>query len=79
MARRLIVPPVEIPRLISTLPIAPAEARASKRAAVILRALVWIAPGGVPLALAFPAAWLIVAAALAIATAGGIASLASES
>jgi hypothetical protein len=78
MARRSIAPPVEIPRLIATLPIAPAEARAAKRAAVLLRALVWIAPGGVPLAIAFPSAWLIVAAALAVAALGGIASL-SES
>jgi len=75
MARRLAGPPVEIPRLLSTLPIAPADARAAKRAAVLLRALVWIAPGGVPLALAFPTAWAITAAALAIASLGALAAL----
>ena len=48
MARRLVAPPVEIPRLLSTLPIAPADPRAAKRAAVLLRALAWSAPGGAP-------------------------------
>lgn len=78
MARRLIAPPVEIPRLLATLPIAPSEARAAKRAAVLLRALVWIAPGGIPLGLAFPSAWPIAAAALLVAAAGGLASLQTE-
>jgi hypothetical protein len=77
MARRLVAPPVEIPRLIATLPIAGADARAAKRAAVLLRALVWIVPGGLPLALAFPAAWAITGAAFAIAALGGLASLSS--
>lgn len=78
MARRLVAPPVEIPRLIATLPIAGADARAAKRAAVLLRALVWIVPGGLPLALAFPAAWAITGAAFAVAALGGLASLQSE-
>lgn len=77
MARRLVAPPVEIPRLLASLPIAPADARAAKRAAVLLRALVWVAPGGLPLALAFPTAWAVTAAALAIAAAGGAAALTS--
>jgi hypothetical protein len=77
MARRLVAPPVEIPRLIATLPIAGSDARAAKRAAVLLRALIWIAPGGVPLALAFPAAWAIAAAALAVAALGGLTALQS--
>ncbi len=75
MARRLVAPPVEIPRLIATLAIGPADARAAKRAAVVLRALVWIAPGGVPLAIAFPAAWIVVAAALGVAALGALAAL----
>ncbi len=78
MARRLISPPVEIPRLVATLPIAPAQARTAKRAAVLLRALVWIAPGGVPLAVAFPSVWAIAGAAFAVAAAGGIAAMSSE-
>lgn len=75
MARRLVVPPVEIPRLITTLPVGPAQVRAAKRAAVLLRAAVWILPGGVPLAVAFPTAWPITAAALAIASLGALAAL----
>jgi hypothetical protein len=78
MARRLVTPPVEIPRLLATLPVAPADARAAKRSAVLLRALVWIPPGAVPLALAFPAAWAIAAAALAIAAIGGVIAAASD-
>ena len=69
MARRLWEPPVEIPRLLATLPIAPTEARAAKRAAAALRSLTWVAAGGVPYALAQPeplAAWLVTGAALAV-------------
>jgi hypothetical protein len=77
MARRLVGPPVEIPRLLSTLPIAPADARAAKRAAVLVRAVIWVAPGGIPLALAFPSAWIVVAAALAVASLGALAALQS--
>ncbi len=77
MARRLVAPPVEIPRLLSTLPVAPSDARAAKRAAVLLRALVWIAPGGIPLALAFPSAWIVTAVALAIASLGALAAMSS--
>jgi hypothetical protein len=76
MARRLVAPPVELPRLLSTLPIAPAEAAAGKRAPVLLRALTWTVLGGVPFALftsADPvAAWLLVAGAALVAGAGGI-------
>lgn len=77
MARRLVAPPIEIPRLLATLPVSPGDGRAAKRAAVLLRALVWVVPGGVPLALAFPTAWAITASALAIAAAGGTAALQS--
>lgn len=69
MARRLWDAPVEIPRLLATLPVSPGEARAAKRAASALRSITWVAAGGVPYALAQPeplAAWLVTGAALAV-------------
>ena len=78
MARRLVQPPVELPRLLVTLPIAPSQARAGKRAAVALRAITWPALGGVPLAATSPdplTSWLVVAAAVAVALVGGYSAL----
>jgi hypothetical protein len=75
MARRLVTAPVEIPRLLPTLPIGPGEVRGAKRSAVLLRALVWIGPGGIPLAILHPLAWVVVGSAFAVAALGGILSL----
>jgi hypothetical protein len=75
IARRLVTPPVELPRLLRTLPVTPAEAASAKRAAVLLRALTWIVVGGAPFAIRSPeplAAWLIVVLATALAAVGGI-------
>lgn len=75
MARRLVGAPVELPRLVAALPLTVAEVRGAKRAAVLLRALTWIAVGGIPFALRSPdplAAWLLVGAATLVAAVGGI-------
>jgi hypothetical protein len=75
MARRLVSPPIELPRLLPPLPLSPGEVARAKRAPVLLRALVWSAVGGVPFALVSPeplAAWLVVAGAVLVAAAGGI-------
>jgi hypothetical protein len=75
MARRLLSPPVELPRLLRTLPIAPSEAGSAKRAAALLRALTWLVVGGVPFAIRSPeplAAWVMVVLATLVAAIGGI-------
>ena len=76
MARRLATGPVEHPRLLRALPLAPGAARRAKRAAALLRALFWC--GGAGAALPVFASNIAVAgglagAALAIAAIGGIA------
>ncbi|HKE20123.1 MAG TPA: hypothetical protein VKB80_34855 [Kofleriaceae bacterium] len=81
IARRLVAPPVELPRLLRALPVAPAEVATAKRAAVLLRAVTWTALGGAPFALRSPeplAAWVIVVIATAIAAAGGIVAARDE-
>jgi len=75
VARRLVVAPVEIPRLLRTLPIEASEVFSAKRAAVLLRAITWPVLGGVPLALRSPdpvAAWVLVGGAALVAAVGGI-------
>jgi hypothetical protein len=75
VARRLVVAPVELPRLLRTLPLHASEVFSAKRAAVLLRALTWPVLGGVPFALRSPdplAAWLLVVGAAIVAAVGGI-------
>ncbi len=75
VARRLVVAPVELPRLLRTLPIHASEVFSAKRAAVLLRAMTWPVVGGVPFALRSPdpvAAWLLVVGAAIVAAVGGI-------
>jgi hypothetical protein len=78
MARRLTQAPIEIPRLIASLPIGAHRAHAAKRAQVALRAITWVVLGGAPLAFTQPEPWTagaVVVAALAMAMGGGIAAL----
>jgi hypothetical protein len=49
MARRLVVPPVEHPRLLRSLPLARGAAARAKRAAVLLRSLFWCGVSGAAL------------------------------
>lgn len=78
MARRLGAPPVEHPRLLRTLPLAPGQAAAAKRSAALLRALLWCGVSGAALAVLSgdPAtgAALALAATLAAAIGGAVVS-----
>jgi hypothetical protein len=74
MARRALVPPIELPRLGPTLAIAPAEADRAKRAAAALRAVTWIGMAGGPLVVAQPGplviGWVAAAAVIPLVAAG---------
>jgi len=82
MARRLVAPPIELGRLVRTLPLSPGDVRAAKRAPILLRALTWTAVGGVPFAAVWPeplAAWLLVVGATLVAAVGGVIAARDES
>ncbi len=78
MARRLVSPPIELPRFARTLAISRADATAAKSGQAILRAVVWIGAGGAPLiALSSERliAALIIGACALISLAGGLAAV----
>lgn len=81
MARRLGVPPVEHPRLLRSLPLAPGAAARAKRAAALLRAVFWGAGAGAALVVFaddLPVAVGLASAAVVLAAAGGIALTRSD-
>jgi hypothetical protein len=73
IARRGLAPPIELPALGATLPIAPSDLAAAKRAAAVLRVVTWVGLAGTPLLVARPgvglAAWIAVAGGAAIVAA----------
>lgn len=76
MTRRQNAPPIEHPRLLRTLPLAPSAAAAAKRRLAVLRALLWcgLAGAALPIFASAPVAFAaIAAAAVAIAAIGGVA------
>ncbi len=70
MARRTALPPVEHPRLMATLPVAPSAVAAAKHRALWLRVVMTVVIGGVPVAAraADPLPMAIAVAAVAIGT-----------
>lgn len=80
MAGRATRPPVEIPRLLGSLPVGTGQAVRGKRAQVLLRAVMWILVGGVPLAIANTEdavlGWSLVGGAFVVAVVGGLAAVA---
>lgn len=76
MARRAQVPPIEEPRFLATLALAPADVRRGKRSPVLLRALVVFGLGGGPVVARADSTWaaaLLVLSAAAVALAFGLA------
>lgn len=75
MGRRLATPPVEHPRLLSTLALPPPAVRSAKRAAVLLRGAVVFGAGGAPVVAAAPEvvpAAVMVGALAAVSVGAGV-------
>jgi hypothetical protein len=79
MARRLVSPPVEQPRLLRSLPIPPAAVVAAKRWQVALRVLLFSVAGGAPLVARAPDPAIAAAVVAAVAAASLAAGLVAAS